>query len=124
MRSVLPRHRKIRQVNSSVAMVMPEIGFDDEPTSPVNREDTVTNRNPNSKIISAPEQAPQAQAKPQRGNEHQRQNHAQTADQHDRHRQVALGADGDLLAGAAAGPQVAHAGQDGGRRSRAAPATC
>src|SRR5215212_5338457 len=29
---------------------MPEIGFDDEPISPVNREDTVTKRNPKTMI--------------------------------------------------------------------------
>ena len=42
-----PSRTKIRQVNSSVAIVMPEIGLDDEPISPVSRELTVTNRNPN-----------------------------------------------------------------------------
>ncbi|MCY1012799.1 hypothetical protein OV079_46150 [Nannocystis pusilla] len=46
--------RKIRQVSSSVATVMPEIGFDDEPISPVKRPDTVTNRNANRPINSAP----------------------------------------------------------------------
>ena len=35
-----------RQVNSSVATVMPEIGFDDEPISPVNRDETATNKKP------------------------------------------------------------------------------
>ena len=33
---------------------MPEIGFDDEPISPVRREETVTNRKPNSTIRIAP----------------------------------------------------------------------
>ncbi|KFC72789.1 hypothetical protein FG94_01745 [Massilia sp. LC238] len=33
---------------------MPEIGFEDEPTSPVRREDTVANRKPNTRIRSAP----------------------------------------------------------------------
>ena len=42
-----PAARKIRQVSSSVATVMPEIGFDDEPISPVSRDETVTNRKPN-----------------------------------------------------------------------------
>src|SRR5438046_8296320 len=37
---VRPRIRKIRHTNSRVAMVMPEIGFDDDPTSPVSRLDT------------------------------------------------------------------------------------
>ena len=33
---------------------MPEMGFDVEPISPVRREDTVTNMNPNTTISSAP----------------------------------------------------------------------
>ena len=33
-------------MSSSVATVMPEIGFDDEPISPVRREHTVTNKKP------------------------------------------------------------------------------
>ena len=33
-----PSRTKIRQVSSSVAIVMPEIGLDDEPISPVIRE--------------------------------------------------------------------------------------
>src|SRR5207249_2492671 len=41
-----PRSTKIRQVSRSVAIVMPEIGFDDEPITPVIRELTVTNKNP------------------------------------------------------------------------------
>ena len=39
--TVQPYSRKIRQVNSSVATTMPEIGFNYEPTSPVRRDDTV-----------------------------------------------------------------------------------
>src|SRR5437879_332722 len=39
---VCPMTKKMTQVNSKVAMVMPEIGFDEEPISPVRREDTVT----------------------------------------------------------------------------------
>ncbi len=38
--------RNTRQVMSSVATVMPEMGFEDEPISPVSREDTVTKRKP------------------------------------------------------------------------------
>ena len=49
-----PAATKIRQVSSSVATVMPEIGLDDEPISPVSRDDTVTNRKPNSTIRTAP----------------------------------------------------------------------
>ena len=33
---------------------MPEIGLDEEPISPVSRDDTVTNRNPNKTMSSAP----------------------------------------------------------------------
>ena len=62
-RPVLPSSKKIRHVSSSVAMVMPEIGFDDEPTSPVKRDDTVTNRKPNSRIISAPSRSLEAEPK-------------------------------------------------------------
>ena len=49
-----PSSTKIRQVRSSVATVIPEIGFDDEPISPVSRDETVTNRNPQSTIMTAP----------------------------------------------------------------------
>src|SRR5689334_13350403 len=49
-----PSSTKIRQTKSRVAMVIPEIGLDDDPTSPVSRLETVTNRNPNSRIIAAP----------------------------------------------------------------------
>ena len=45
---------KIRQVNNSVATVMPEIGLEDEPISPVSREETVTNRKPKITISTAP----------------------------------------------------------------------
>ena len=41
-------------VSSKVATVMPEMGLEEEPISPVSREDTVTNRNPNTTIITAP----------------------------------------------------------------------
>ena len=46
--------KKIRHVNSSVATVIPEIGFEDDPISPVSREETVTNRKPNATISTAP----------------------------------------------------------------------
>src|SRR6266446_2479222 len=39
---VQPMIKNTRHVRSSVATVIPEIGFDEEPTSPVNRDDTVT----------------------------------------------------------------------------------
>src|SRR5262245_48053894 len=37
---VKPKIKKIKHVNNRVAIVIPEIGFDDEPTSPVKRDDT------------------------------------------------------------------------------------
>ena len=46
--------RKMRQVNNSVATVIPEIGFDEEPISPVTREETVTKRKPKAMMSSAP----------------------------------------------------------------------
>src|SRR4051812_40446695 len=42
------------EVMSSVATVMPEMGLDEEPTSPVRRELTVTKRNPSTRMSSAP----------------------------------------------------------------------
>ena len=51
---IQPKPRNTRQVISSVATVMPDIGFDEEPTSPVNLEDTVTNRKPRITINTAP----------------------------------------------------------------------
>ena len=86
------QRQKIRQVSSSVAMVMPEIGFDDEPISPVSRDETVTNRKPNSRIISAPRKPSKLKPSPSCGTRHQREHHAEAAEQHDGHRQVALGA--------------------------------
>ena len=51
---IQPSRTKIRQVRSSVAIVIPEIGLDDEPITPVIRELTVTNRNPKRTIMPAP----------------------------------------------------------------------
>ena len=51
---VMCKVRKIKQVNASVATVIPEIGFDDEPISPVNREETVTNKKPKTRTSPAP----------------------------------------------------------------------
>src|SRR5690606_22173215 len=51
---VHPSSRNASDVNSSVATVMPEIGFDDEPISPVSRDETVTNKNPRTMINIAP----------------------------------------------------------------------
>src|SRR5271163_1351124 len=49
-----PRATKMRQTSKSVAIVIPEIGFDDEPITPVIRELTVTNRNPNNTTSAPP----------------------------------------------------------------------
>src|SRR5436190_17789156 len=64
---VLPSTRKIRQVNSSVATVIPEIGFDDDPISPVNRDDTVTNKNPKMMTSPAPSKPCSDRPKPSCG---------------------------------------------------------
>src|SRR6185503_5698626 len=40
----------VRQVRSRVATVMPEIGLEDDPISPVRRDDTVTKRKPKTMI--------------------------------------------------------------------------
>ena len=52
---VQPKARKIKQVSMSVATVMPEMGLEEDPISPVSLEETVTNRNPNKTTSTAPE---------------------------------------------------------------------
>src|SRR5438045_4663492 len=44
----------MRHVSSSVAIIMPEVGQEDEPTSPVRRDETRTKRKPNATIRIAP----------------------------------------------------------------------
>src|ERR1022692_2330976 len=44
----------MRQVSRSVAIVMPEIGFDEDPISPVSRDETVTKRKPKTTMRTAP----------------------------------------------------------------------
>ena len=51
---VQPSAKKMSEVMSSVATVMPLIGFDELPTSPVSRELTVTKRNPRTRMRTAP----------------------------------------------------------------------
>src|ERR1035441_10452571 len=46
--------RNTMHVSIRVATVIPDMGLDEEPISPVSREDTVTNRNPNTTISTAP----------------------------------------------------------------------
>ncbi len=50
---VQPTSTNRPQVRSSVATVMPEMGLDDEPISPVMRLDTVTKKKPKSTISTA-----------------------------------------------------------------------
>src|SRR5947199_7964553 len=52
--AVQPTNKKMRHVSNNVATVMPEFGVDDEPTSPVRREDTVVKRKPNATMRNAP----------------------------------------------------------------------
>src|SRR5579885_700920 len=51
---VRPRINKLRHVLKSVAMVMPEMGLDDEPPPLDSRDDTVTKRNPKRRIMTVP----------------------------------------------------------------------
>src|SRR5438309_9573853 len=49
-----PSEKKMSEVMSSVATVMPEMGFEELPTSPVSRELTVTNKNPSTRMRNEP----------------------------------------------------------------------
>src|SRR6516164_7788393 len=53
-----PKTTKMRQTSSSVAMVIPEIGFEEEPITPVMRELTVTNKKPNKTTRTPPTRRP------------------------------------------------------------------
>ena len=70
---------------------MPEIGLDDEPISPVSRDETVTNRNPNSTIMAAADEAERREAQAERRGEAIAATSAEAAEHHDPHRQVVLG---------------------------------
>ena len=50
MSPVHPSATKSRHVRISVAIVMPEIGFEDVPIRPVMRDDTVAKKNPKIRI--------------------------------------------------------------------------
>src|SRR5687768_11160530 len=65
--SVRPINKNTRQVSKSVATVMPEIGFDDEPIVPVRRDETVTNKKPNTTIIAAPTSPSRLKPRPRLG---------------------------------------------------------
>ena len=67
---------------------MPEMGLDEEPISPVSREETVTNRNPNTTISTAPRRF---MCSGGRGQDGQDQRQDAPADKF--HRQITLGAE-------------------------------
>src|SRR5262245_33003976 len=50
---VQPSPTKSRHVRISVAIVIPEIGLDDDPINPVIREDTVAKKNPKMRMSTA-----------------------------------------------------------------------
>src|SRR5438128_2327505 len=62
-----PTAKKMMHVNSKVAMVMPEIGLEEEPISPVRREETVTNKKPKTRIIMAPMKPVNEMSRPMAG---------------------------------------------------------
>ena len=49
--------RNIKHVSSNVATVIPEIGFEEEPISPVSLDETVTNKKPKAMMRMAPVKA-------------------------------------------------------------------
>src|SRR5215471_15585713 len=55
---VQPSATKIVHVRISVAIVMPEIGFDDDPMSPVMRDETVTKKKPKMTMSTAARKLP------------------------------------------------------------------
>ena len=116
-----PSRTKIRQVSSSVATVIPEIGFDDEPISPVSREETVTNRNPKSddhRRRRRPGPVSVGRDQVRRGD---RRHQPERAEADDPERQVALGPAGCRRRRPLARAQVAEAAGRASRRSAAGP---
>ena len=77
---VCPKNKNTRHVSSSVATVMPEIGFDEEPISPVSREETVTNRKPNITMHTAPNEPVEAESQAQGRRSRQGDDQAQAAE--------------------------------------------
>ena len=71
---------KIEQVRMSVAIVMPEIGFDDVPMRPVMRDETVTKKKPKMTIRIAARKLPCVGSF---GATDQEDREQQRADQHD-----------------------------------------
>ena len=71
---------------------MPEMGFDDEPISPVSREETVTNRNPKAMIISAPKKRrDKVLLQTKLREEHDHRDQRDDAAEHILHRNVLIG---------------------------------
>ena len=84
-----PSNTKIRHVSKSVAIVMPEIGLDDEPITPVIRELTVTNTKPNNTIMPRADQ-PAGRSVGIRCDAATASTRPSVPDQHKWHRQVAI----------------------------------
>ena len=95
---MIDEQRRSAQVSSRVAMVMPEMGLDDEPTSPVRREDTVTNRKPNTRISNAAKKPKTVKPRPICGINISTSDQAKAAEQDHVHRHIALGADDGFAA--------------------------
>ena len=91
----------------SVAIVMPEIGFDEEPMSPVMRDETVAKKKPKTTIRIDDEDVA---LRRQPGIDGQEDRQQQRSDQHDRHRDVAFGS--QLACRRAPGAEILHASRD------------
>ena len=85
---VQPSATKIVQVRISVAMVMPETGFEEDPIRPTMRDETVTKKNPKTTTRIDATKLP-CVGMPGRDDEEERQQDG--PDENDRHRHVALG---------------------------------
>ena len=86
---VQPSATKIVQVRISVAMVMPEIGLDEEPMRPVIRDDTVTKKNPKMTMSAEASEVP---LRRHPGAAARKMASASEPSKHHGQRQVALGA--------------------------------
>ena len=110
---VQPTIRNTRQVSISVAMVMPEMGLEVEPISPVRRDDTVTKNAPRMTMSSAPSRFMCSD-----GAKHDQRQQHQDADADELQRQIPVAAIGAGRAGAR-GRHIAQAVPDASRRSAA-----
>ena len=99
-----PTATKMLQVMISVAIVMPEIGFDELPMRPVMRDDTVTKKKPKMTIRIAATKF-HCIGMPRRDGKEEREE--QRSDENDRQRHVAVGT--KPSAGAGRGAEVFHA---------------